>query len=201
MSGVAKPPVDDAESFRLIPSKPSSKIPVKCAARALLIASPLSQRRSVRCRSDPVTVFSFEFGAPRRTWLSSCKGRVITEVGGDPYWRLRHLSPGLGQPWPAHFFSLCARRAWNSMSSAGSRKAPLAYRLWAGANTARRPWLLSFTHVKDYAGALSARLRECLKSCLILRLRAKPLQRESHESTSISGRGQRACGLRALPGS
>jgi hypothetical protein len=67
--------------------------------------------------------------------------------------------------------------------------APLAYRLWAERNTPRRPWSLSFTHAKDYAGALSVRLRECWKSCLSLRPQAKPLQRESHESTSIGGRG------------
>ena len=51
------------------------------------------------------------------------------------------------------------------------------------------PKSLSFTHTKDYAGALSAWLRECLKSRLILRPRARPLQKESHESTSIGGRG------------
>jgi hypothetical protein len=35
---------------------------------------------------------------------------------------IEHLSPGLEQPWPAHFISVCARRARNSMSSTERRR-------------------------------------------------------------------------------
>jgi hypothetical protein len=73
---------------------------------------------------------------------------------------IEHLSPGLGQPWPAHFISVCVRggrgtrcRVQNVGSSRDrhvrpghaphGRVGPLAYRLWVGRKTARPPWPLS----------------------------------------------------------
>jgi len=131
-----EPAVDNAESSQLIPSHPSSNIRVKCTASALFIASPLFQRISVRCRSNPVIVFSFEFGAPRRDMDIELQCRP----SHNRSWRRPLFEAPSSVPWAwsavaGAFFSLCARRARNSMSSAErrlqphGRVAPLAYRL------------------------------------------------------------------------
>jgi hypothetical protein len=169
-----------------------------------LLRLPLKEF-SVRCRSHPVIVFSFEFGAPTPDMIIELQDRPRHNRNwGRPPFEALSFGP---RAWAAAPGALYVLVAWRDQA-AGNPQFTLSC-VEAGGPPVSRPersgfgttevrpcpawsWIprpLSFTHSKDYAGALSVRLRECLKSHLILRPRARPLQRESHESTSVGGRG------------